>query len=109
MGVRRIFSRTFPNLHEHYFWATFCANMRLPFHDDHFLDDLGAVFIKSKYDVRHFDLYFQTFCPDFHQIKAFRSALASPPPTPLIQLWFNYFRGILPYTLSGRLTKEMQR
>jgi len=25
----------------------------------------------------------------------------------IIQLWFNYFRGILAYTLPGRLCKEM--
>jgi len=27
----------------------------------------------------------------------------------IIQLWFNYFRGILAYTLPGRLSKEMPR
>jgi len=27
----------------------------------------------------------------------------------LIWLWFNYFRGILTYTLPGRLGKEMPR
>jgi len=25
----------------------------------------------------------------------------------IIQLWFNYFRGILAYTLPGRLSKQM--
>jgi len=27
----------------------------------------------------------------------------------IIQLWFNYFRGILAYTPPGRLSKEMPR
>jgi len=38
----------------------------------------------------------------------FCSATASTKTAPgIIQLWVNYFRGILAYTLPGRLSKEM--
>jgi len=99
----RMLSRRLPNFPEKYFLATFCANTRILFHDDHFCDDLGAVFSKSKYTGRHFGPYFRgvcpdfqgfcgdfhRFCPDFHHVKTFESALAPSPPTPLIQLWLN--------------------
>jgi len=40
----------------------------------------------------------------------FRSATAGMKTAlAIIQLWFNYFRGILACTLPGRLSKEMPR
>jgi len=37
----------------------------------------------------------------------FSATVATKTALGIVQLWFNYFRGILAYTLPGRLSKEM--
>jgi len=84
---KNIFGLLFVRIREYFFMTTIFGMTWAPFFSNQ--STSGVILARI---FKEFVQIFRDFakgCQDFHQIKNFGSALASPSPTLLIQLWFN--------------------
>jgi len=70
-----------------------------------FSQTLGAIFLP---DCRGFYQKFQKFCPDFQQIKTFRSALPPPATPPLTPLLFSSNSKAINRDIMGKVSASVQ-